>query len=363
MPRKPSVRYWKSRKGYCVKVGGVQHLLASGPEDAPAGPCYLAALDEFKKLMEFGQLDQAGDSNTVRAVLDGYLQAIEGKVTPNTFRLRLMSCKIFAERWGDKRCSEIKPFHAEEIIAERRRLEKPRRWGDGTAGIFAVSLKAAFNWAVKRELIARNPLASLESLKARSRGRESVITEEEHVRVLNALASPRLAYLKRLVIGLENTGARPGEIRNARAGDFDPVRGCLVYYRDSARREGEFRHKTGAKRDRLIYFTGQALEMVRDLVAAKKPGELLFPGRDGQVISPSRLHRSFWRLKQRSGVKALCPYAYRHTFATRWLAKGGSIELLAQLLGNSPGTIRLHYSHLCGEHEALRAALERFRGT
>jgi hypothetical protein len=36
---KPTVRYWPSRKGYCVKFNGQQHLLMSGPDDAPSGPC------------------------------------------------------------------------------------------------------------------------------------------------------------------------------------------------------------------------------------------------------------------------------------------------------------------------------------
>ena len=82
MPRKPTVRYWSSRKGYCVKVAGVQHQLAAGPDDAPCGPVYLEAIDAFKRLMEKDSLPTAGDGNTVRAVLDAYLQAIEGKRKP-----------------------------------------------------------------------------------------------------------------------------------------------------------------------------------------------------------------------------------------------------------------------------------------
>ena len=35
MPRRASVRYWPSRGGYCCKLAGVQHLLASGPDDYP----------------------------------------------------------------------------------------------------------------------------------------------------------------------------------------------------------------------------------------------------------------------------------------------------------------------------------------
>ena len=43
------------------------------------------------------------------------------------------------------------------------------------------------------------------------------------------------------------------------------------------------------------------------------------------------------------------------------LEAGKPIETLAELLGNTPETIRKHYSHLCKSHAALRAALEEFR--
>lgn len=48
--RKPSVRYWPTRKAYCCWLDGVQHTLAAGPDDAPAGPTHLVALDRFRRL-------------------------------------------------------------------------------------------------------------------------------------------------------------------------------------------------------------------------------------------------------------------------------------------------------------------------
>ena len=39
-------------------------------------------------------------------------------------------------------------------------------------------------------------------------------------------------------------------------------------------------------------------------------------------------------------------YSYRHTFATDWLLDGGSIKVLADLMGNSVAMIEKHYGHL-----------------
>ena len=367
MPRKPSVRYWASRKGYCVKVNGVQHLLASGPDDAPSGPTYLVALDEFKRLMEVGNLDTAGDSNTVRVVLNAYLNAIENAVKPGTFRLRLQACKLFSDRWGSLRCADVKPFHCEQIITEMRRERKVGmqicRWGDGQAGIFVMGLKAGFNWAVKQQLIDRNPLTTVSVPKSTTKSRERILTPEEHAIVLGALTTRRTTNLRHLIIALENTGARPGELCNAKVEDWHDDIGAVVYYRDSARKEDEFRHKSSRRKDRVIYFTGDALKMVRDIVRQRKPGQHIFPTRSGRRYEDRHLVGCFKELRKRTGLPHLVPYVYRHTFATWWLTKGESVEVLATLMGNTPAVIMHHYAHLLHEHDALRAHLERVRGT
>jgi hypothetical protein len=54
MARKASVRYWPGRKGggyFCV-YQGARRELALGPDDAPDGPTYLAALEKFQAIMK-----------------------------------------------------------------------------------------------------------------------------------------------------------------------------------------------------------------------------------------------------------------------------------------------------------------------
>ncbi|MNW17986.1 hypothetical protein D3C71_2173630 [compost metagenome] len=55
------------------------------------------------------------------------------------------------------------------------------------------------------------------------------------------------------------------------------------------------------------------------------------------------------------------PYSYRHTFATRWLLAGGSIKVLADLLGNSVRMIERHYGHLDADPHAMLRLLDAFR--
>jgi integrase len=185
----------------------------------------------------------------------------------------------------------------------------------------------------------------------------------EHETILACLNKPWRTCLRRYVIALEATGARPGELANARARDWNDKLGAIVYFRDEVRREEEFGHKTSAKKDRAIYFTGAALDMVRQAVADKAPGDLIFPTQTGGVWDCERLAGVFKKIRRRTGMVGVSAYCYRHTFATRWLAQGKPIDILAELLGNTPATIRKHYSHLCSQTGTLRAMLEEFKGT
>ncbi len=366
MPRKPQVGYFASRNAYYTKVAGVQYKLAAGPDDSPHGPTYIAALEEFRKILDKSKVDTAGDANTVRTIFHAYLDACTGNKRDSTMDIKQRMLKVFVDRHGDLPVSQVKPFHVEQVIAEMRKERvKGKRtlvWGESQGGIFVMQLKAAFNWAIKAEVITRNPLKSVATPHARSRARERIVRPEEFKTILDSLKSPCRRCLRRLVIALENCGARPGELCNATVGDFNPGIGALVYYADDKRREDEFRHKTAGKgKDRVVYFTGEVLDMVKELCEGKKPGDLLFPNNKGKKYSRVDLVNRFRAIRKRTGLPHVVPYCFRHTLATRWLEAGKPVEALAELLGNTPATIHKHYSHLCRSHATLRGMLEEFR--
>ncbi len=360
--RKPSVRYFSSRGAYYCQWQGKQHRLATGPDDSPTGPTYLKALEAFKRLMQIGAVAEAGDSNTIRVVLETYLQHIERKRKPATLALRVKMYRHFVASHGEMPMGELKHYHVYKFIEEMR---KPRlnvkahrtcSWGDSHVASFIDSLHAAFNWAVKSGLIGKNPLIDIEKPRPRSRSRECLISPEQHRAVL-AVCHPRL---KDLITCLENVGCRPGELINATAADWDDSLGALVYYGDDRRRVDEFAHKTsGEKRDRVIYFTGEALEIMRRLVRERGKGRL-FLTRQSNPWTIQKICDTFKALRRRVGLPKFTAYSYRHNFCTTWLKSGRSIEVLAELMGNSAATIRKHYSHLCMDRD-LRRQVEEFR--
>ena len=107
--RKPSVRYWESRGGYCCWIDGHRELLAKGPKDAPKGPTYRAALNRFRKLLE-QDADKGTDDYLVSSLLNQYrahLQKTRKSGVPGVFEVM---ARGFAAEFGSKRVCELKPY-------------------------------------------------------------------------------------------------------------------------------------------------------------------------------------------------------------------------------------------------------------
>jgi integrase len=364
MARKPSVRYWASRGAYCCWLRGVQYTLAQGPDDFPEGPTYKKAVGEFLRLQEEGDADRAGLQNRLLTVVNLYLNHCQTRRRERTVTARRQYLYGFVAWAGSGlRVGQLTKFQVERYIDERRAT--PHRvndfrgevtWGDSGTRTFVQSLNACLNWAVGSGLIPRNPVGKVEVPEARQR--LYVVSPEDHARVLGAASR----WLRPVVVVLEATGCRPGELVQAEARYFDPARNALVYPAECRRAPGDAGHKTGRRgKDRVIYLTGEALGVVTDLVR-RRPAGALFRRATGRPHTLQTVGQAFRHLREKLGLPGLTAYSYRHTFATRWLEQGRPVEVLAELLGNTPAVIYRHYSHLTARHQSLRGHLEAFRG-
>ena len=50
-------------------------------------------------------------------------------------------------------------------------------------------------------------------------------------------------------------------------------------------------------------------------------------------------------------------YGFRHSYATDWLLNGGSIKVLADLIGTSVTMIERHYGHLMVDKDRVRTIM------
>ncbi|MGH7171481.1 MAG: tyrosine-type recombinase/integrase, partial [Gemmataceae bacterium] len=344
MPRKPQISYYESRQAFFTKLNRQHHRLAVGPNDAPHGPTYLKALSAFRDLMERGNLEKDGDANSVRAVIVAYLDAKSGEVRSSTARMKRDKLTPFVESYGDLQITELKAHHAETLIAKMRKRRTVRhnikgkdaifthQWNNSSVRLFLSQLKAAFTWATNNEYITRNPFRSIKPPSVHYKSRERIVNKEEHDKVVASIKTPRSQPIKRLIIALENCGCRPSELTHARVQDFDVEMGAIVYHADEHRNADEHAHKTSGKgKERIVYFTGDALNMVIELIRDKKSNDYIFVNGKGRPYTSASIDNAFAVIRRRLNLPHYVPYSYRHTLATNWLKQGKSIDDLAAI--------------------------------
>lgn len=378
MARRASVRYWSSRNAYCCWFAGKQYVLAEGPDDYPSGPTYQAATQKFAELSAINGVDGAKDTNTCRVICEMYLRWISTRRKFQTMKLRRKVYVFFTDALGEVPVKDLTHHIVYKWLDQMREWRKhpgtgkPTRWTDGSVRNACSSVQVAFNWAARSGIITKNPLKGLEQPDARSRGRHALIgktpkeREENHQKIL---AEASKAF-RPIVICLHATGCRPGELANATAADFNEEIGAICYHAEATRQDGEFSHKTGRKgKERIIMLSGEALEIVKAHCKKYPTGPIFRTGKGRRLHK--HLPRSGWTVKEignrfkiireRLKMPRLTAYSYRHTFATGWLEQGRSVEILSELMGNSPAVIRAHYAHLLSNTVNLRNQLEDFK--
>ena len=98
---------------------------------------------------------------------------------------------------------------------------------------------------------------------------------------------------------------------------------------------GDVRGKGG--KVRRVYFPGGLQTELEEWADGWEPGRLLMLNRFGRPLSPRGLSGQLKVYAQRCGINPALvhPHAFRHLFARQFLAHGGDIALLADLLGHS----------------------------
>jgi integrase len=251
-----------------------------------------------------------------------------------------------------------KSFRKFETICGNRSLEtytardvdifKAKRSKDcspATVNIEFRSLKAAFNCAVRWDLIRENPFAKCHPMRVPER-RPTYLTEEEFQRLY---AATNEQSLKRLFLFAVLTGMRLGEILNLQWTSIDFER-KLILISNSA----DFLTKTGKLRE--VPMNGRVLELLEEIRLEGKDCSYVFQ------LNMRRLNKSYVDHKFREYRKAaqlkddISFHSLRHTFATWLVQKKVPIFEVQKLLGHSDIKVTQIYSHLAASdlHDAVQ---------
>jgi integrase len=93
--------------------------------------------------------------------------------------------------------------------------------------------------------------------------------------------------------------------------------------------------------------------------AARENKRFFYSDTTGQRTLVKAAWRTMNAVFKRSGVVGAHPHRFRHTLASELLGKGGSIEELAGILGDSPATISRYYAKWTPEYQSRQDALIR----
>lgn len=200
-----------------------------------------------------------------------------------------------------------------------------------------TDLRTVCSWLVTAKLIQSDPLVGVK--KPTVRHRSTYVTWEVHQRLMAEL-KPDSALRALLTLAWE-TGGRPQELRPLEARHVDLSRRCLLIPRSEAK---------GRRRDRMIYLSPTAMELVTELLQ-KTPEGPLFVTKQGTPFTSSGLCHRMAKLKKTLGLPSLCLTEYRHGFAHRLLAKDVPIVTVSEAMGHANTTM---VSTVYGHHSENR---------
>ena len=102
------------------------------------------------------------------------------------------------------------------------------------------------------------------------------------------------------------------------------------------------------RRDRYVFFTDSTKKVIKRLITTHHLNDYLFINyQKNKRLSVDNVQNICYRLELRLDLKQkIRPHRWRHTFATRYLKRGGDLESLRLILGHSTLKTTQKYLHL-----------------
>ncbi len=278
---------------------------------------------------------------TVRNLAADYVErhAVPNKRPKGVKDDRAMLETVILPKLGKRKVAEITRRDIEALHITY--VDRPYR-----ANRVLALLSKMFNLAVEWGWRPDNPARGVKRFQEEKRDRWLSDQELERLwRVLDNHPNRRAANAIQLQL---LTGARLGEVLNARREAFDLERG--VWTKPS--------HQTKQRKTEHVPLSPQALDLVASILAEQDPGEpWLFPGNvPGQPLTDIK---KFWSgIMRQAGLEGYRRHDNRHTYASHLVSDGLSLEVVGRLLGHTSPETTKRYAHLADD--PLRRATEMF---
>jgi integrase len=258
---------------------------------------------------------------------------------------------------GHKRLSEIGVGEIERFVRDvgagkTARDEKtgPRtriivRGGEGAARKVVRDLSAVFSFAVRRGIVAENPVERASIRKTDNR-RERFLTLDEVTRLGAAFDAQEVAGANPKAMAIARlwalTGCRRDEIAGLRWSEIDFECGLLIL--------------TDSKTGKSVRPLGAAAITLLQGIDRDETSDYVFPAEksDGHYQGTKR----FWgKIIEKAGLPGVTPHTLRHTIGSTAVSMGEALALTGAILGHANPRSTAIYAHV--QNDPSRRAANR----
>jgi integrase len=213
--------------------------------------------------------------------------------------------------------------------------EKRRR--KSTVNRTTRRLIACLNFAIEHGKAYGNPTAwKLKPFRNAESARPGFLNEDQQRALVRACTDPDL---RSLIMAALLTGARYGELSRLRAKDF-VSQGPSIYIEES--KSGKSRH---------VFLDDEGASFFENLVASRRAEDILLLRSNGDPWGKDDVKRAMRRALKAANLVGIQFHSLRHSFATRLLMRGVSLQVVARQMGHaSVRMLEKHYSHLTDTH-------------
>jgi len=217
-------------------------------------------------------------------------------------------------------------------------------------------IKVALNWAVKMQLIPKNPAANFQTSVKPAGSEMKVWTDQQVNQFLQAARGSKYYPAYYLAV---STGMRIGEILGLKWSDVDFDQGVIsirrILQRTSEGLKLVDQTKTTKSR-RLINISPSTVEVLKKHRIKQKEemikynyrnADLVFTTRSGKPVEPRTFREYFATIVKKAGLPRIRFHDLRHTHATLLLQQGVHPKIVSERLGHTSISMTLDiYSHV-----------------
>lgn len=213
----------------------------------------------------------------------------------------------------------IKDIRTNDIRYHLAHYQSTHKVSNATVNNKRKFLSAFFVWATREEIVDKNPMLKINSIK------EKYVTKKpfsdiELAKIRDALEDNRE---KALVEFLLSTGCRVSEVAGLKVGNIDFRTGeCVVLGKGNKERTVYLNNKS-------MYYLERYLG---NFVDADRP---LFMNARGRGMTKQNIEELMRIIGKRAGVSKVHPHRFRRTMATNAMKRGMPVQYIQVILGHS----------------------------